>query len=79
MKPQKQLLLFILMLTSCQSFSHQVRSNNIIHLFSTTKPTGPGTGLGLSLAYDIVRAHGGDIRVETKEGEGSKFIIHLPV
>jgi len=34
--------------------------------------------LGLSLAYDIVKAHGGDIRVETKEGEGSELIIQLP-
>jgi len=51
----------------------------IFQPFFTTKPTGQGTGLGLSLAYDIVRAHGGEITVETKEGDGSKFIIHLPV
>jgi len=65
------------MLMSCQSFSQQVRSNNIIHPFSTTKPTGQGTGLGLSLAYDIVKAHGGEIKVNTKEGEGSEFTIEL--
>ena len=47
--------------------------------FFTTKPTGQGTGLGLSLSYDIVKAHGGEIKVETKEGEGSEFIILLPV
>ena len=47
--------------------------------FFTTKPTGQGTGLGLSLSYDIVKAHGGELRVETKVGEGSKFIIQLPV
>ena len=47
--------------------------------FFTTKPTGQGTGLGLSLAYDIIKAHGGEIRVETKEGEGSEFTIVLPV
>jgi signal transduction histidine kinase len=46
----------------------------IFQPFFTTKPTGQGTGLGLSLAYDIVKAHGGDIRVET-EGEGSEFVI----
>ena len=46
--------------------------------FFTTKPTGQGTGLGLSLSYDIVKAHGGEIKVETKEGEGSKFIVQLP-
>ncbi len=43
----------------------------------TTKPTGQGTGLGLSLSYDIVKAHGGEIKVKTKEGEGSEFIIFL--
>ncbi len=45
----------------------------------TTKPTGQGTGLGLSLSYDIVKAHGGELKVETKEGEGSEFIIQLPL
>jgi signal transduction histidine kinase len=51
----------------------------IFQPFFTTKPTGQGTGLGLSLAYDIVKAHGGEIKVETKEGVGSEFIIQLPV
>ncbi|MHB1179725.1 MAG: tetratricopeptide repeat-containing sensor histidine kinase, partial [Daejeonella sp.] len=50
----------------------------IMQPFFTTKPTGEGTGLGLSLSYDIVKAHGGNIQVETKEGEGSEFIIELP-
>jgi signal transduction histidine kinase len=50
----------------------------IFQPFFTTKPTGQGTGLGLSLAYDIVKAHGGEIRLETKEHEGSEFIIQLP-
>jgi signal transduction histidine kinase len=50
----------------------------IFQPFFTTKPTGQGTGLGLSLAYDIIKAHGGEIKVETKEGEGSQFIIQLP-
>jgi len=45
----------------------------------TTKPTGQGTGLGLSLSYDIIKAHGGEIKVETKEGEGAVFLIWLPV
>ncbi|HEX5024135.1 MAG TPA: tetratricopeptide repeat protein [Agriterribacter sp.] len=53
--------------------------DKIFQPFFTTKPTGQGTGLGLSLAYDIVKAHGGEIKVETKEGEGSEFIIQLPV
>jgi len=38
-----------------------------------------GTLLGLSLSYDIVKAHGGEIKVETKEGAGSEFIIQLPI
>ncbi len=53
--------------------------DKIFQPFFTTKPTGQGTGLGLSLSYDIIKAHGGEIRVETKEGEGSKFIIQLMI
>jgi len=53
--------------------------DKIFQPFFTTKPTGSGTGLGLSLSYDIVKAHGGEIKVEGKEGEGSEFIIHLPI
>ncbi|MFI5156452.1 MAG: sensor histidine kinase [Chitinophagales bacterium] len=47
--------------------------------FFTTKPTGQGTGLGLSLSYDIVKAHGGEITVDSREGEGAEFVIQLPV
>jgi two-component system NtrC family sensor kinase len=43
-----------------------------------TKPTGQRTGLRLSLSYDIVKAHNGELKVETKEGEGSTFSIQLP-
>ena len=53
--------------------------DKIFQPFFTTKPTGQGTGLGLSLSYDIVKAHGGEIRVETNEGEGSEFIVQLPI
>jgi signal transduction histidine kinase len=53
--------------------------NKVFQPFFTTKPTGQGTGLGLSLSYDIVKAHGGELKVETKEGEGSEFIIQLPI
>ena len=54
-------------------------TDKIFQPFFTTKPTGQGTGLGLSLAYDIVKAHGGELKVETTEGEGSEFIVRLPV
>jgi signal transduction histidine kinase len=53
--------------------------DKIFQPFFTTKPTGQGTGLGLSLSYDIIKAHGGDIKVETKEGEGGEFIIQLSI
>jgi two-component system, NtrC family, sensor kinase len=53
--------------------------DKIFQPFFTTKPTGQGTGLGLSLAYDIVKAHGGEIKIETKENEGTTFIIQLPI
>lgn len=49
----------------------------IFQPFFTTKPTGQGTGLGLSLSYDIIKAHGGDVKVKTKEGEGTEFIITI--
>jgi two-component system, NtrC family, sensor kinase len=51
--------------------------DKIFQPFFTTKPTGQGTGLGLSLSYDIVKAHGGKLTVEAKESEGSEFIIQL--
>jgi signal transduction histidine kinase/ligand-binding sensor domain-containing protein len=53
--------------------------DKIFQPFFTTKPTGQGTGLGLSLSYDIIKAHGGEIKVETKEGEGSEFTVELPI
>ena len=51
--------------------------DKIFQPFFTTKPPGEGTGLGLSLSYDIIKAHGGEIKVESKEGEGTTFIINL--
>jgi two-component system, NtrC family, sensor kinase len=53
--------------------------DKIFQPFFTTKPTGHGTGLGLSLSYDIIKAHRGELKVETKEGEGSEFIVEIPV
>ena len=63
--------------------------DKIFQPFFTTKPTGQGTGLGLSLSYDIVKAHGGELKVGTKDGEGlsaeasaqagTTFVIQLPL
>ncbi|WP_018614676.1 sensor histidine kinase [Segetibacter koreensis] len=53
--------------------------DKIFQPFFTTKPTGQGTGLGLSLSYDIIKAHGGDIKVNTQEEEFTEFIIQLPL
>jgi signal transduction histidine kinase len=53
--------------------------NKIFQPFFTTKPTGQGTGLGLSLSYDIIKAHGGELTLETDDGHGSVFIIQLPM
>ncbi|MEJ7821296.1 MAG: triple tyrosine motif-containing protein [Chitinophagaceae bacterium] len=53
--------------------------DKIFQPFFTTKPTGQGTGLGLSLSYDIIKAHGGELKVETKEGEFAEFVIQLPI
>ena len=50
----------------------------IFQPFFTTKPTGQGTGLGLSLSYDIIKAHGGTLEVNSIQGEGSEFIVQLP-
>ena len=53
--------------------------DKIFQPFFTTKPTGQGTGLGLSLSYDIIKAHGGELKVESKEGEGAAITIELQI
>jgi two-component system NtrC family sensor kinase len=52
--------------------------DKIFQPFFTTKPSGQGTGLGLSLSYDMIMAQGGEIKVESKEAEGSTFVVVLP-
>ena len=56
----------------------QAIKEKIFQPFFTTKPSGEGTGLGLSLSYDIVKSHGGELKVETHEGKGTEFTIILP-
>jgi two-component system, NtrC family, sensor kinase len=53
--------------------------DKIFQPFFTTKPTGQGTGLGLSLSYDIIKAHSGEIKLETRETEFTEFVIQLPI
>lgn len=53
--------------------------NKVFQPFFTTKPAGQGTGLGLSLSYDIMKAHGGELKVITPEGEGAEFIVQIPL
>ena len=53
--------------------------DKIFQPFFTTKPTGQGTGLGLSLSYDTIKAHGGELKVKTVPDNGAEFIISIPV
>jgi two-component system, NtrC family, sensor kinase len=53
--------------------------DKIFQPFFTTKPTGQGTGLRLSLSYDIIKAHGGQLKVNTRKGEYAEFIVRLPI
>jgi len=59
-----------------------IPQGNLKHIFDpffTTKPVGEGTGLGMSICYDIIKNHGGDIEVQSKIDEGTTFIITLPI
>ena len=61
------------------NFSEVNAELKIFQPFFTTKPSGEGTGLGLSLTYDIIKAHGGIIKAETVEGEFAEFTVHIPM
>lgn len=54
-------------------------ADKIFMPFFTTKPPGQGTGLGLSLSYDIIKAHGGDLSFDAKQSNGVTFLITLPI
>ena len=58
--------------------SRQKSRDKIFQPFFTTKPTGSGTGLGLSLSYDIVKAHGGELKVDSIEENRTEFILIIP-
>lgn len=61
-----------------KGISHNIK-DKIFEPFFTTKAAAQGTGLGLSLSNDIIKAHGGKLKVESREGEGSEFIIQMPI
>ena len=73
--------IFIEPIGSCNTiFDGFFSIKEIFQPFFTTKPTGEGTGLGLSMSYDIVtKGHGGELKVDTEEGKGTIFTIILPI
>jgi two-component system NtrC family sensor kinase len=57
----------------------QAIGERLFEPFFTTKPVGEGTGLGLAITYGIVRAHWGTVDFESHEGEGTTFIVRIPL
>jgi hypothetical protein len=84
MKRCLSFLLFLALFYNCQALSAYLNflaiKDKIMQPIFTTKPTGEGTGLGLSLTYDmVVKGHGGTIQVDSKEDEYTLFTIQLPL
>jgi signal transduction histidine kinase len=57
----------------------EVTKKKIFEPFFTTKDVGEGTGLGMSIAYNTIRRHQGEIQINSTPGEGSEFILELPI
>jgi two-component system NtrC family sensor kinase len=72
----RKLCILLLKTINGNSISQKIPDKIFQPIFAT-KPTGQGTGLGLSLSYDIIKAHGGEIAINTTEGEGTEFVIQL--
>jgi two-component system NtrC family sensor kinase len=60
------------------SLFREIPVDKVYQPFFTTKPAGQGTGLGLGMSCDIIKAHGGELKVESREGEFTRFIIQIP-
>ena len=79
-KPAKVIDQIIIKIKDNRTGMSEATKAKIFQPFFTTKPTGQGTGLGLSLAYDVVtKSHGGTIEVESVEGKGTTFVVRLPI
>jgi len=75
--PRYRKLIIVLHLKQSFENTSQNIVDKIFHSLFTTKPTKQGTRLRLSLALELVKAHRGELKVETKEGNGTTFIIQL--
>ncbi len=71
--------MFIISIRDCGVGIPDAIRGRIFEPFFTTKPVGQGTGLGLAISYGIIQAHRGRIEVVSKEGQGSEFVICIPL
>ncbi len=79
LKPDEAAKKFIIEIEDNGMGMDEETARKVFNPFFTTKPVGQGTGLGMSITYKIIKNHQGDIRVESKKNEGTKFIITLPL